>query len=826
MAILARLARLVTDLRPSPDVSLCLSAVMLPNKKDARAWCVLPAAITMLGVLMTINKPVCAQILPLVLTKKLDHGDEKIAETDQAIRHELYLEVMLNGEPTSVIARFQALEERLFARSTDLHEIGILVDHSIWPSTAEVPLDAIAGLSYRYDAGRQTINLHVPQQIRKPYTVTTRATSAIPEATASRGGVLNYDVYAQTGAAAQASAWNEARYFDPLGIFSTTGVASWYRKRSRYLRYDTSWSTSNPNALSAKRIGDTISSALAWTRSIRLAGFQWRSNFALRPDLVTFPMPAFKGSALVPSSVDLYVNNVRQFSGNVPSGPFIIHDIPGITGWSEATIITRDALGRPIATSVPLYIDTRLLAKGLASYSFEAGFLRENYGLESFHYDSRPAASASARYGVTERLTVEAHVEATSGLYNAGGGALFQLGMAGVVNAAVSGSAGRLAGTQVSLGYQFTTPYFSFNAQSMRTYARYGDLAAHDGAPVASATDNMTVSLALSERQTVSLSYIVLRYASQSAAKIGSVSYTRTLGRSASLNISAYQDFRHRKSRGALLSVSFSLGNNTSVNASIGRQHGQTSYDVNLSRPADYSGGWGWRAQAGGTNGGPYQQAQLQYLGRMGEATALAQNIAGRTAASFEALGAWVWMDGGIHAARRIDDGFTLVSTDGVAGVPVLHENRMVGTTDGKGHFLVPDLNAYQRNQIAIDSMGLPAGVKIDATARVIVPQAQSGVLSRFGIARFHAASIILHGSDGASLRPGLAVRHIESGQRTLVGYDGLTFIDQLQATNHLVVTGRSVSCSVKFAYQPPADGSLETIGPLVCRPLAAGNLP
>ncbi|MET5013105.1 fimbrial biogenesis outer membrane usher protein, partial [Burkholderia pseudomallei] len=77
-------------------------------------------------------------------------------------------------------------------------------------------------------------------------------------------------------------------------------------------RYDTSWSMSDPTSLTTTQFGDTISSSLAWTRSRRVAGLQWRSNFALRPDLVSFPVPALAGTAVVPSTVDLFVNGVRQ----------------------------------------------------------------------------------------------------------------------------------------------------------------------------------------------------------------------------------------------------------------------------------------------------------------------------------------------------------------------------------------------------------------------------------------------------------------------------------------------------------------------------------
>ena len=193
-------------------------------------------------------------------------------------------------------------------------------------------------------------------------------------------------------------------------------------------------------------------------------------NFSLRPDLVTFPVAAISASSVVPSSIALYINGVQQYSSNVPAGPFVVNQIPGITGAGQATIVTRDALGRSIATTVPLYVDTRSLARGLSSYSVEAGFVRRRFSVRSFDYDHAPAVSASGRYGLDDALTLEGHAERARRL-QPGGGALVRLGEAGVVSASLAGSAGRYAGGQTSLGYQYVRPEFSLDLLSTRRSA-------------------------------------------------------------------------------------------------------------------------------------------------------------------------------------------------------------------------------------------------------------------------------------------------------------------------------------------------------------------
>jgi outer membrane usher protein len=134
---------------------------------------------------------------------------------------------------------------------------------------------------------------------------------------------------------------------------------------------------------------------------------------------------------------------------------------------------------------------------------------------------------------------------------------------------------------------------------------------------------------------------------------------------------------------------------------------------------------------------------------------------------------------------------------------------------------LVPDLNSYQNNQVGIDSMKLPADARISVTTMDLVPQVQSGVLAHFGVTRYSAASVILRGPDGKDLPPGARVHHVESGKDTIVGYDGLTFVDSLERENHLMIDSGALHCTVEFTYARPDNGSLPTVGPLTCRPVA-----
>ncbi|QQX57087.1 fimbria/pilus outer membrane usher protein [Pseudomonas chlororaphis] len=740
----------------------------------------------------------------------------------RALAGDLYLEVSLNGLPTQMVARFSEQGGRLSTDGQSLDEVGLNLATLGVNASQQVRLDDLPGLTYHYDVSQQSVDLQVIDSLRKVQRLSFVAPTQPRPSVSDRGLVLNYDAYAShDDSGTRVALWSEERFFDAHGVYSNTGTAYSYQSSNQqhYVRYDTAWSNSDPDTLSTWQLGDTISGSLDWTRSVRLGGAQYKSNFALRPDLVTFPLPAYSGSAVVPSAVNLYVNGIQQYSGSVATGPYIIDQmVPGITGSGEATIVTHDALGRSVSTSVPLYVDTRLMASGLSSFSMELGYLRRNYSVDSFDYSPRTAGSASVRYGINDVMTVEGHSEITAGVYNAGGGALYRLGQAGVINGSLAASAG-MAGLQWGLGYQYVAPGFSISVQTQRTTGNYGDLAARDGSPVPSVSDRLTLSFPVAGNQSLSLSYMGYKVPGSGASNIVSVGHSMNLSQRLSTSLSLYQDVHDSKSRGAFVNLSYSLGERTSVSSSLSYQNKQTGYTVNAVQTPEYSGGWGWGAQSSGNNGNDYQQAQVQYLGNDTQVVASAQQVAGANLYSVDATGALVWMDGSLQTARRIGDGFALVSTDGVAGIPVIHENREIGTTDRSGHFLVPDLDAYRSNKVSINSLELPANVQVATTDQAVVPQSRSGVVVRFALKPYQAASVILQDAAGKLLPSGLRVYHLESGASTVIGYDGITFVDGLVALNHLQVDGDHVRCQVTFTFTPPTDNSLPTLGPLQCLP-------
>ncbi len=736
--------------------------------------------------------------------------------SDPAAPNELYLEVSVNAESTGLILRFTQVGKGLRSSVANLQQLGLDPARLVASGQSEVALDAIPGLSYEYDAARQSVSLQVADDLRSPYRISARPAAQTPPSRVTPGAVLNYEAYTELGQTRRAALFHDVRYFNDSGVFSNTGTLNLGAGQRKYMRFDTFWSHADPETLQTWQVGDLISSSLSWSRAVRVGGVQWRKNFQLRPDLLTFPVASVDGTALVPSSLSLYVNGVQQYSASVPSGPFVLNQVAGINGAGQATIITHDALGRSVTTVLPLYVDTRMLAGGLSDYSVEAGAVRRDYGRRLFGYARQLVASASGRHGISDSFTVEGHAELAAGLYQAGAGALVRLGQAGVLNGSLSASAGRSRGAQLGAGYQYMGPHFSIDVQSVRASAGFGDLASRDGSPVVRAADRLTVSLPLPAGSSISSSYIGYRTPGAPPSKLATMGYSATLFHGLFFNASLFQDLRQRAKRGFYFGLSMAFDNNLAFSVNSSRQNGESSRSASAQRPADFGGGVGWGVQAGTVGSNAYRQAQLEYLGNYGRVSARTQSSGTGNASSLGATGALLLMDGHVEAARQVGNGFALVSTGGMANIPVLHENRQIGVTGGGGYLLVPNLNPYGSNQISIATDELGVDARVPVTHINIVPRQLAGVLAAFPIERYSAATVIVQDADGKPLATGLPVLHVQSGKRTVVGFDGITFIDDLLEQNQLHIGEGDSACTVRFAYVRPASG-LPVIGPLRC---------
>lgn len=732
----------------------------------------------------------------------------------------LYLEVFFGQRPTGQLVEMHLLEGRLHASPEDLREIGLVIDPSI---TADedglVALDALPGLKYVYDEQAQRLVLDVPPTLRPKQELGYQAPEPV-HVTRGSGLLFNYDSYARRLAGEDTvSVASMLRWFGAAGALESSAVVSSGDGPSGYRRLDTFWSYSDPGHMVTWTAGDLISGGMSWTRPVRLGGIQLRRNFGVRPDLITFPVPRFTGQATLPSSIELLVNNVNQFGSQVDDGPFVIDNFPRINGAGQATLVVRDALGRTTQTTVPIYVDTQRLARGLSDFSFEAGSLRHGYATEQDDYDSRIVASGSYRVGLSDDFTLEGHAQSGAGLRVAGvGGVWAPGGRFGLVNASVARSSDAGSGSQRSYGYQWMNQAVGFDLQTQRRSAGYLDLGdiTDDGVVLSTIRSQDRASAWMTvPRGSIAASWLRWTNSLGEEDRVSTLSWSQLLGPKVYATFSMFNS--ESSGRGYGLTFNVPLGESRDASVGVNHNAGRTDTFANLRQAAPYEGGWGWDVQAGDRDGG-FGQASALLRGHYGELAFGADHLSGRTGYFAQGNGSLVFMGGEAFASRRVNDSFAVVSSNGVGGVPVHYENRLYGYTNDHGYLLLPDLRGWQRNRIAIDPDSLGVDYRVPTLEQMVTPADTGAVMVHFDVARVHPALVTLLDRAGRPMAAGTEGRIRGATDPFIVGMDGEAYLPDYAAGEVLEMLSGDTACSYELPVMEAAAAGVARMGPLVCR--------
>ncbi|MFC6301145.1 fimbria/pilus outer membrane usher protein [Pseudomonas sp. CCM 7893] len=740
---------------------------------------------------------------------------------------QLFLGLVVNQLDTGRVVAVNQRAGRMFLPAATLRDVGMKLPAG---TSEEVALDNLPGLHSDYDSQGQRLLVDVPPAWLPDQFIGNRNNYPRTQAMTSFGALLNYDAYLNDtdDSGTYLAVWNEVRLFDTWGTLSNTGQ---YRStigsqvegstlNNGYRRYDTTWRFSDDERLLTYEAGDVISGALPWSSSVRLGGVQLSRDFAVRPDLVTYPLPQFAGEAAVPSSVDLFINGYKSSSADLQPGPYTLTNIPFINGAGEAVVVTTDALGRQVSTTVPFYVTSTLLQKGLSDFSVAAGNLRRDYTVKDFGYGPG-VASGSFRYGLSDTFTLESHAEASNSLTLGGLGGNLRLGNFGVLNTAISQSQFEgEKGQQLSLGYQYSSQRYSLSYQRVQRRDQYADLTLVDTpyASLSKRSEQVTLSLNLDSYGSIGAGYFDVQAADDSRTRLLNLTWSKQLWHNTSFYLSANREIGDSNwAMQAQLVIPFDMYGSLSL-SNERSQAGENRQRVNYSRAVPTDGGVGYNLGYAHGDGPAYRQADLTWRLQSVQLQAGVYGSSNAQTRWADASGSLVWMDKQVFAANRVNDAFVVVSTDGFAGVPVLYENQKVGETDRNGHLLVPWSSAYYRAKYEIDPLNLPSNVQTPQVEQRVAVRRGSGYVLEFPVRRVIAASITLVDAQHQDLPLGSLVQHEQSGAQAVVGWDGLVYLEGLAAHNTLRVTvGEGHTCQATFDLDIQQE-QVPLIGPLVCQ--------
>ena len=678
-----------------------------------------------------------------------------------------------------------------------------------------VPLSSIAGLSFRIDKALQQLQLNVPVDSFETNMISGE-TPRPPPSEAARTAFLNYDLSLQhgghntTGEAFLAVGASDAR-----GLVQSSFVVGNNRAGHDAVRLETYLIHDDPSGPTRLTLGDSFTHLASWEQPVRFGGIKWGTDFSLQPGFISFPTPSFDGQAQLPSNVQLYVNNVLNYQGQVDRGPFALNRLPVVSGAGDVSIVVRDMLGVEHRVISNYYVSTNLLRPGLADFSVEAGAERRNFGQESFDY-RRPFVAGSYRLGISPVLTLEGRAEGSGGVQDVGGGfstllgKFAEIGLSGSVSHAKGGSGYlyRIFAARISRRWSFSALY----QHSSRDYLQLG-LSPQLQRPL----DTLQISGGANDARlgnlTANMSY--LRLVDGTRTRVRSLSYGRQLGKLGYFNAFALRSTSSSGFSDATVGVSLAMSWGPRTSAFVQIDGDNRRVDIQRNRPDDE--GWSYRLSASDGKS-DQQQAELGYRGRAIDLTADVERFNGHTDERLLASGGFVLAGSSILPSRRLDSSFAIVEVgSGEKGVRVYQDNRQVTVTNAAGVAVVTNLRPYEANRISVAATDLSLESVIGNADLLVVPRYLAGVKAHFQVTRGHAGTVVIHLPDGHPLEPGLAVTL--DGKTFYTAFDGELFIDDIVAGKVLVAKRDAGTCSVTL----PAVGKdveLPRIGPLICRPI------
>ena len=288
----------------------------------------------------------------------------------------LFIDVSVNGRPLAGIIRAERLADgRLVLpveawTSARLKPVGEAI--ALSDGHRGYALEAASGLKYRLDRSRLALDITAPAAAFESSALS--MAGGLPGAPmhSPPGFYANYDVSATYSKGSRSYGANlEGIAFNGWGSAVAGAVLQSDGDRRSAVRTESYLRRDFPARMESLVVGDAIDAGGAWSGPVRFGGIRYARDFTLAPGYITYPMPSISGSAALPSTIDVLINNRRSASANVQPGPFQLNNVPIVTGAGDIQLVVRDLLGRETVIHQGYYVAPQLLAPGLFDFSYE-----------------------------------------------------------------------------------------------------------------------------------------------------------------------------------------------------------------------------------------------------------------------------------------------------------------------------------------------------------------------------------------------------------------------------------------------------------------------
>lgn len=748
----------------------------------------------------------------------------------------LLLDLYCNSEPTAQIVYVLREEDNSMWVEDKVFKHCQLPQRVLEPKQYHnrdyYPLSEVQWLTALYDAQALTLNIIVPSHLLPPQKAVIE--EVIPNAglrPTLPGVYLNYDASFQYN---HSHTWQNAHhfattlegvYFNHWGVGASTFLVQNGEETPEVVRLCSTWTLDKPEEIATWRIGDSFTGGTLWSGIVQFGGIQYARNFGTQPRLITIPLPAMKGQAVVPTTVNFYLNNHLERTQEVGVGAFEIAGIPINTGANSIVVETQDVLGRQTIAAFPFYMSQSFLQPGLTRFSYEIGAIRNNYAIQSNNYSDVMLVGTFEK-GLRDNLTAGWHSEILAQHQTLGVNSSVIVARFIEWDAAVACShSDKGVGGLLLLGAQRKAPRYSFGAQITLNTENWQQLGIQEWTLAPKGFLQSYASYNTSTMGTWSINYAQQWGRTDPNFSLMSLNYTATWYKRIYFITGIVHQGGEYENNSILFSWVWSPKPDYTLSTGFENNNNQNRWIFSASKNLPTDNGYGYSV-VGSAGEHPYVEADFALQTDTGLYGALFARRENDQYVELDASGSMVYFANVILPARKIDNSFVLVEVPQLSNIPIYKSNQPIEKTNKKGYALISRVLPYDENMLSLDPNDLPLNTLLQTDKAIVTPYYKSGSYLRFPVVQVVHLSFTLVNTQQKPLAPGseiiLDVKDKKYGiERFSIGYDGKVFISTQKLFDTLsgVVQLENGSCRFEKA-MPKTDQPVIQLGTLTCMPV------
>lgn len=632
-------------------------------------------------------------------------------------------------------------DQQLYAECSVLKQLKVKVElMSRSGRKPEFCLLTAAGIKSELDGSLQAVKIELPGNYFEAQSLS-ESPLLMPDK-ASLGGFVNYDLYFEDAQGSREySALSEIGLFRDYWLLDHAMLAKHVEggegKRSEMLRLNSTFSIDFPQNYTRLMLGDSTTVMNPFTNSLRFGGLSFGTSYTERPDFIYWNAPTLRGSAALPSKVDLLLNGVSIYQQQVTPGDYVLQTGASIQQGGDAQVVVEDVLGNRTVQTFPLMINNRLLLPELNEYNISLGKLRYNYNIENDDYREF-FSNLYFRRGVSHATTLGFNAAYSEEVQNLG---LMWTQSAGKIAVLDMYAAGSRSAQEdgYSAGTALTRSWRKVSAGASIAYASHGYriLGYQDSLSVPKYDILAYLNVYDVPRVgSVNANYVQREYYDDAEgysvdSKMLNLGISRSFSSSLALGLTYFNDFAPEGDQGVYFSLNYNFDSRRSLYASHSTEDFSRLQFVqnNVAETGlDYTLGAYQR------EGDVTYQAYGAYGTRFGDLSAQYLQSPDYDSSMLSYRGALVVLGKKAALTRYVDNAFALVQVGDYADVDIYRSLSPMGATRKDGSFFVHNIVPYVTYDISFNQDQLMIDDKIDYSSKRIIALDKRGYALNFPV--------------------------------------------------------------------------------------------